>query len=50
MRCLVTAGKHVNIIRAIDREPPIRIIEELLEVVSVGSTLRLCSENPRPAE
>jgi hypothetical protein len=47
---LVTARKHVNNIRAIARQPPIKIIEELLEVVfSVTSALRLYNEDPRPA-
>jgi hypothetical protein len=33
MRCLVTAGKHVNNIRAIAMEPPIETIEGLLKAV-----------------
>jgi hypothetical protein len=38
MRCLVTAGKHVNNIRAIARQPTIITIEELLgPVFFVGS-------------
>jgi hypothetical protein len=39
MRCLVTAGKHVNNIRAIARQPPITTIEKLLETSTV--TLRV---------
>jgi hypothetical protein len=51
MHCLVTAGKHINSIRAIARQLPITAVEGSLEVVfSVGSTLRLYSEDPRPAE
>jgi hypothetical protein len=42
MRCLVTADKHVNIIRAITRQPLLTTIEGLLEAVfSVGSAPRL---------
>jgi hypothetical protein len=42
MRYLVTAGKHVNDIRAIARQPFITTIEGLLEVVfSVESAPRL---------
>jgi hypothetical protein len=51
MRCLVSADKHVNDIRAIARQPPITTMEKLLEVVfSVGSAPRLYSEDIRPAE
>jgi hypothetical protein len=51
MRCLVTAGNHVNSIRAIAMQPPITTAEGLLEAVfSVGSATRLYSDNPRPAE
>jgi hypothetical protein len=51
MRCLVTAGKHVNKILAIVRQPPVTAVEGLLEAVfSVGSALRPYSEDPRPAE
>jgi hypothetical protein len=47
---LVAAGKHVNDIRAIPRQPPITT-EKLLEAVfSVGSAPRLYSEDPRLAE
>jgi hypothetical protein len=48
---LVTTGKHVNDIRAVVRQPPIAIIEKLLEAVfSVGSAPRLYNEDPRPSE
>jgi hypothetical protein len=48
---LVVAGKHVNDIRTVVRQPPITTIEELLEAVfSVESAPRLFSEDPRPAE
>jgi hypothetical protein len=51
MCCLVTAGKHVNNIRAIVRQLPITTVEGLLEAMfSGGSTLRLYSEDPRLAE
>jgi hypothetical protein len=51
MRFLVAAGKHVNDIRAIGRQPPIAAIEKRLEAVfSVGSAPRLYREDPRPAE
>jgi hypothetical protein len=51
MLCLVTAGKHVNDIRAIARQPPTTTIEKLLKAVfSVGSSPRLYNENLRPAE
>jgi hypothetical protein len=51
MRCLVVGGKHVSDIRAVARQPPITTIEKLLEAVfGVGSSLRLYSEDPRPAE
>jgi hypothetical protein len=44
------AGKHVNNICAIARQPPITAVVGLLEAVfSVGSTPRLYSEDPRPA-
>jgi hypothetical protein len=33
MRCLIAAGKHVNDIRAIVRQPPITTIEKLLGAV-----------------
>jgi hypothetical protein len=42
MRCLVVAGKHVNDIRGIARQPLITVAEKLLEAVfSVGSAPRL---------
>jgi hypothetical protein len=48
---LVTAGKHVNNVPDIARQPSIITIEGLLEVVfSVGSAKKLCSEDPRQAE
>jgi hypothetical protein len=48
---LVTAGKHVNDIRAVARQPLITTIEKLLEAVfSVKSTPRLYSKNLRPSE
>jgi hypothetical protein len=41
MCCLVTAGKHINNIQATARQPPITIVEGLLEAVfSVGSALK----------
>jgi hypothetical protein len=47
MRCLVTAGKHVNDIRAIARQPLIITKDEVLEeVFSVASVSRLYSEDP----
>jgi hypothetical protein len=50
MCCLVTAGKQVNDIRALARQPPITT-EGLLEAVfSVGSASSVYSEDPRPAE
>jgi hypothetical protein len=50
MRCLVTAGIHVNDIRAIAWQPPVTI-EGLLEMVfSVLSVPRLYSEDLRPAD
>jgi hypothetical protein len=50
MHFLVAAAKYVNDIRAIARQPP-TTVEELLEVAfSVGSVLRLYSEDRRPAE
>jgi hypothetical protein len=46
MRCLVTAGKHVNDIRAIARQPPITT-EKLLEAVfSVGSARSYIARTP----
>jgi hypothetical protein len=51
MHYFVMAGKHVNDIRAIAGQPPVATIEKLLEVVfSVGPTLSLYGENPRPDE
>jgi hypothetical protein len=51
VRCLVTAGKHVNNIQAIATQPPITIIDELLKAVfSVGYAPRLYNKDPRPAE
>jgi hypothetical protein len=51
MHYLVTAGKHVNDIRAIARQPPIKTMEKPLEVVfSVGSDPKLYSEDPKPTE
>jgi hypothetical protein len=51
MCCLVAAGKHVNDIQAVARQPPITTIEKLMEAVfTVGSILRLYSKDPRPAE
>jgi hypothetical protein len=48
---LVAAGKHVNDIRAIVKQPPIRTIEGLLETMfSVGSSPRQYRENARSAE
>jgi hypothetical protein len=48
MRFLVTAGKHINNIHAIARQLK---LEELSEALfSVGSTLRLYSEDRRQAE
>jgi hypothetical protein len=44
---LVTAGKHVNNIRAIARQPPITTIEERLGAVfSVGSAPGVKNEDP----
>jgi hypothetical protein len=49
MRCLLTAGKHVNDIQAIARQPPETTIKGMLEaVISVGSAPRLYSEDSRP--
>jgi hypothetical protein len=46
----LAAGKHVNGIRVIAKQPPVTI-EELSEVVfSVGSAPTLHIEDPRPAE
>jgi hypothetical protein len=51
MRCLVTAAKHVNNIRAIARQPPVTTIEGMLKrMFSVCSALELYNEDPRPAE
>jgi hypothetical protein len=50
MRCLVTAGKYVNDIRAIARQRPITIEKLLESVFSVGSVPRLYSEDPSLAE
>jgi hypothetical protein len=51
MSCLITAGKHVNNIRGIARQPPITTLEGLLEAVfPVGSAPRLYSEDPRPTK
>jgi hypothetical protein len=48
---LVTVAKDINDIRDIAMHPPIKTIERLLEAVfSVGSTSRLYSEDPSPAE
>jgi hypothetical protein len=46
VRCLATAGKHVQNIWAIARQPPI-IIEGLMkDVLSVGSAQGLYNEDP----
>jgi hypothetical protein len=51
MCCLVRAGKHVNDIPAIARQPFITTIAGQLEAVfSVVSAPRLYGENPRQAE
>jgi hypothetical protein len=50
MRCFVTAGKHINNIRAITRQSPITIGKLLEAVFSVGSAPRIYNEDPRPAE
>jgi hypothetical protein len=51
MRCLVAAGKPVNDIWAIARQPPIATIEEQLEAVfSIGSFPGLYRGDPMPAE
>jgi hypothetical protein len=51
MRCLVTAGKHINDIRDIARQSPIATIEKLLKAVfSVGSAPRLYGGDTRRAE
>jgi hypothetical protein len=48
---LVTAGKHVNNIRVIARQPPIAKIKILLEAVFVvGCAPRIYCEDPRPDE
>jgi hypothetical protein len=50
MRCLVTAGKHVNNIRAIASQPPITTIEGLLEALfSIGSSPRLHNDDTSQA-
>jgi hypothetical protein len=50
VRCLVTAGKHVNNIRAIARNPPITTIEGLLKAVfSVSSAPWPHTEDSRRA-
>jgi hypothetical protein len=42
MRCLITAGKHVNKTRAIARQLPITTLEGLLEAAfGVGFSPRL---------
>jgi hypothetical protein len=51
MHCLVTAGKYVNDIRAIARQPPVTTTEGYLEAMfSVGTASRLYSEEPKPVE
>jgi hypothetical protein len=51
MRCLVTAGKHVNDTRAVARQPPVTTVEGLLEAVfSVGFAQRLYCDDPWQAE
>jgi hypothetical protein len=51
MRCLVAAGKHVNDIRAIARQPSITTIgEKLGAVFSVGSAPGLYNEDPGPVQ
>jgi hypothetical protein len=53
MRCFVTAGKHVNNIRAtsIARYAPIATTEKMSkEVFSVKSVPELYNENTRPAQ
>jgi hypothetical protein len=51
MRYLIMAGKYINNIRTLARQPPIPTIEGLLEAVfSVGFNPRPYSEDPRPAE
>jgi hypothetical protein len=48
---MVTAGKHINNIRAIARQPSITTIEELLRAVfSFGSVQKLYDQDPRPAQ
>jgi hypothetical protein len=48
MRCLVTAGKHVNNIRAVARQPPITTIEkQLVAAFSVGTNPMLYNEETR---
>jgi hypothetical protein len=47
---LVTAGKHVNNIGAIARQPPISTYGLQEVVFSVESAPRLYSEDPRPDE
>jgi hypothetical protein len=48
VHCLVTAGKHVNNIRAIARQLPVTTTEELLE--AVFSAMGLYNKDPRPAK
>jgi hypothetical protein len=50
MRCLIMAGKRVNNIQAIARQPPIRTEEMLGKMISVGSGPELCNEDPMPAQ
>jgi hypothetical protein len=51
MHCFIMAGKHVKNIQAIARQPPITEVEGMLDAAfSVGSALRLYSDDPRPAE
>jgi hypothetical protein len=48
---LVMAGKHVNSIRAIARQPPITAVDGLFEAVfSIGCVPRLHSEERRSAD
>lgn len=50
MSCLATAGKHINNIQAIFREPPITTEKLLGAVIPVEPAPSLYNENPRPAE
>jgi hypothetical protein len=50
MHCLLTAGKHVNNIRANARQPPITTVELLGAVFSVGSVPGIYNDDLRPAE